>query len=334
MSSSFALVDVFVGLDIGKSNHAYAVVGANGEFIERGLAKTDRRSLSALVAKLLKVYPRMIVGAEATSYYHEAIARMFLERGVTIRVINPQLTTTKIMRSSMRSVKTDASDAEGIAQKLREKQGRIGHPFTWDPERRALQDIGRSFAHLLELRQSLKGRVDAALERGLATAYAIDISCLDAEILRAKQHLIQEAHRVFPEEMAIMCAIRGMGEDTSARFLAETMGMERFSDGHALAAFAGLDPRVRQSGTSVHGKGAITKTGSPLLRRTLCWGGRNLVMWNTAFRERFERDVARGKPRGVAYGSIARRLAVVLYVCLTKRIAFDPDQFGLAKSLT
>ncbi|MFH1078049.1 MAG: IS110 family transposase [Patescibacteria group bacterium] len=318
----------FLGLDIGKSEHAYAIVDSFGEVLARGKLKTDKRSLASFVSKTRKTHPDLVVGAEATGHYHESIAKTFLKAGVGIQVLNPQLTTTKALRSSVRSVKTDASDALGIAQKLREKRGKIGHAFSWDADRRALQALGRSYDHLLWQRQSLRAHVAVYAERGLPSEYAPRPTSLDPEIARLRGDLIREALRVFPTEFGIMTAIPGIGDETAARFLAETMGIERFRDGHALAAFAGLDPRVKESGTSIRGAGSMTKSGSPMLRFLLGWTAKNLVMWSEPFRRRFQYDLERGKPIGVAYGSIARRLTVVLHACLSKQVAFDPALVG------
>lgn len=328
MSPHVTTGTIFLGLDIGKSEHAFALVDGSADVLEHGKIRTDKRSRTAFVSRVLKTYPDLLVGAEATGMYHESIARAFLDAGMAIRIVNPQLTTTKAIRSSMRSVKTDASDAVGIAQKLREKRGNIGYVFSWDSERRTLQALGRSYAHLLWLRQSVKGHAEVYAERGTAHPAGLNASFLEPEIARMKKELILEAQRVFPNDFKIMVDIKGIGDETAARFLAETMGMERFKSGHALAAFAGLDPRVKESGTSVHGKGSMTKTGSVILRQLLGWSGMNIVRNNPVFRKRFEYDVARGKPRGVAYGSIARRLAVILYACLSQKVAFDPALVG------
>jgi transposase len=328
MSPHVTSSTIFIGLDIGKSEHAFAAVDVSGEVLEQGKLRTDKRSLRSFVSRTRTKFPNLIVAAEATSFYHESIAKAFLEAGLAIQIVNPQLTTTKALRTSVRSVKTDATDAVGIAQKVREKRGRIGYAFTWDTDRRTLQALGRSYDHLLWQRQSLRAHISVYAERGLRPEYAPRIDVLASEIERVKGILVVEAQRIFPAEFQIMRDIKGIGEETAARFLAETMGMERFTDGHALAAFAGLDPRVKESGTSVRGRGSMTKTGSPILRQLLGWTGVNIVRFNPVFRRRFEYDVARGKPRGVAYGSVARRLAVVLYTCLSRRIPFDPTLVG------
>ncbi len=328
MTRSVTEATLFLGLDIGKSEHAYAFVNSFGEVVDRGKLKTDKRSLGSFVLKTKKNHRDLVVGVEATGFYHEKIARTFLDAGIAVRVLNPQLTTMKAMRSSVRSVKSDASDAVGIAQKLREKRGEIGHVFSWDSDRRGLQALGRSYDHLLWHRQSLRAHVAAYSERGLKADSAPDLAAFDPEIARVRAALIVEAERVYPVEFKILITIPGIAEESAARILAESMGVERFHSAHAFAAFIGVDPRVKESGTSVRGKTSMTKNGSPILRYLFGWSGRNVAQWCEPFRKRLEYDIGRGKPAGVAYGSIARRLAVILYTCLKNKVAFDPDLVG------
>lgn len=317
-----------MALDIGKSEHAFAVVDPDGRAIERDTVQTNQRSLGAFARRITKRYPGAAVAVEATSSYHEAVALAFLRLGITVRVVNPVLTATKAISDSVRRVKTDASDALGIARKLCEKHGELGYPFSWNEQERALQALGRSFAHLRRLRQSLRAHARSYADRPWSAACAPSETVLDGEIDRLATQLAEQAKTVFPEEMTILTAIRGLGEATAARLLAETMGVTRFTSGRAFAAFAGLDPRVKESGTSVRGRRSMTKSGSPILRDILGWAGKSLVRWNPAFSQRFRYDVERGKPAGVAYGIAARRLAVILHSCLSRKQAFDPARVG------
>jgi len=53
-----------------------------------------------------------------------------------------------------------------------------------------------------------------------------------------------------------------VGPITAVSFIAEIVDIGRFEEAKKLVAFVGLDSRVHQSGTSVHGKGYISKRGS------------------------------------------------------------------------
>ncbi|MFC1787863.1 transposase, partial [Patescibacteria group bacterium] len=130
---------VYLGVDIGKSEHAWTLIDASGSLLEEGtvLNKADR--LVKFAKRISKDHPVLLMGCEATGSYYENIAIAFNKLGVVVRVINPALTSTKALRSSMRMTKTDKQDARGIARKLQEKKGDIGTVFSWNPEERRLQ---------------------------------------------------------------------------------------------------------------------------------------------------------------------------------------------------
>jgi len=318
---------LYFGLDIGKSSHAYALVDETGSTVESATVSNSERKLDSLAKRLADGKTALVVGCEATGSYYERAAIAFSKVGVEVRVINPALTTTRALRSGMRSTKTDAADALGIARKLAEKRGDIGTSFAWNPETRRLQALGRHLKWLRRTRASLKTRVKSVDERPFESL-GLNAKALDDEVARVEAELISETQRVRSDDFRLLIAIRGVGELTAAKLLAEAGDLSRFPRSAAFAAFVGLDPTVRQSGSSVRGKSRMSKAGSSYLRHTFGWTAKLLVRWNPAFRARFEYDLERGKPVGVAYGIIARKFATVAFHCITEGEAFDESKIG------
>lgn len=60
-----------------------------------------------------------------------------------------------------------------------------------------------------------------------------------------------------------------MGPETATLLIAELGDSARFKDAKAVVAYIGLDPRVRQSGTSLQRNTKLTKRGSPYMRQAL-----------------------------------------------------------------
>ena len=73
----------------------------------------------------------------------------------------------------------------------------------------------------------------------------------------------------FQAQKDLLKTIPGVGEATIAQILSMQCTPERFSSAKQLAAFAGLNPKHRQSGTSVRGSSHISKTGDSSLRKAL-----------------------------------------------------------------
>jgi transposase len=327
---------IYLGVDIGKTCHAWTLVSQDGHILEEGTVLNKPARLNTFAKGLVKRFDALLLGCEATGSYYENIAIAFSSCNVPVRVINPALTSTKALRSSMRMTKTDKQDARGIARKLQEKQGEIGTVFQWNPEERRLQAMGRHLRFLKKQRTSLQIRVQDIQSRPFEM-FNVDVHIFDEEIARLEHALKQEADRLYETAMKNLVAIRGVGEKSAAMILAETMCLKRFPTSKAFAAFVGLDPTVKQSGTSINGKSRMSKAGSPHLRASLTWNAKLLVRWNDTFRELFENALSRGKAPGVAYGIVARKFATVVHQCITNSEAFDPTKVGLGtrhKSLT
>ena len=67
----------------------------------------------------------------------------------------------------------------------------------------------------------------------------------------------------------LLTSIPGVGPTIADILIAEIGKIDRFHSGKSIVAFAGIDPRVKQSGMSLKRNTRITKRGSPHLRHIL-----------------------------------------------------------------
>jgi transposase len=93
------------------------------------------------------------------------------------------------------------------------------------------------------------------------------LAYLDAEIGRTQQligeHL--DAHPGLREQRDLLVTIPGIGQASGATLLAEMPDIRTYRSARQAAAFAGLAPRRRESGSSVRGRARLSKIGSPRL---------------------------------------------------------------------
>ena len=64
-------------------------------------------------------------------------------------------------------------------------------------------------------------------------------------------------------------SIPGIGATTAALLLGELGDIKQFGSARQVAAFAGLVPRIRESGSSVRSRARLSKVGSSRLRKSL-----------------------------------------------------------------
>ena len=83
-------------------------------------------------------------------------------------------------------------------------------------------------------------------------------------------------------------------------------------------------PYVRESGTSVRGKQAISRSGNKRLRRTLYLATLSATRFNPQIKAFYTRLRTAGKPAKVARCAAARKLLHLAWAVVTKGQAYDP----------
>ena len=116
--------------------------------------------------------------------------------------------------------------------------------------------------------------------------------------------------------------ILGIGMVSAATIIAEIEDISRFDNPNKLLAFAGLDPRIYQSGTQEF-KGRMNKKGSVVLRRVLMNCSESILMYNPAFYTYYRKKRDEGKSHRVAISHVARKLVRIIYKLETEHIDFD-----------
>lgn len=106
--------------------------------------------------------------------------------------------------------------------------------------------------------------------------------------------------------------------------LAEIEAVRGVVDARQLAAYAGLTPHERTSGSSVHHPPRLAKTGNSRLRRALYFPAMVAMRHNPAVHALAERLRARGKRPMVIVGAARRKLLHLIYGVLKSGKPFDP----------
>ena len=117
-------------------------------------------------------------------------------------------------------------------------------------------------------------------------------------------------------------SVLGIGMISAASIIAEIEDISRFDNPNKLLAFAGLDPRIYQSGTQEF-KGRMNKKGSVVLRRVLMNCAESILIYNPAFYSYYKKKRNEGKSHRVAISHVARKLVRIIYKLETEHIDFD-----------
>jgi transposase len=140
------------------------------------------------------------------------------------------------------------------------------------------------------------------------------IKALEAEIAQLVTQLAPQ-----------LLAEPGFGPLTAAKLLGEILDVKLYESARQLAAFAGLAPRLHESGSSIRRKARLSKVGAPRLRKALYFPAIVAMRHNPHVRAMSERLKERGKCPMQIIGAAMRKLAHLAYGVLKSGKPFDPE---------
>jgi transposase len=260
------------------------------------------------------------IGTEATGVYHLLLCERLRTAGWRTVVINPLLTHRRIT-GSIRRVKTDRTDAIVIRSSVLSGEGYV---YTDTPEVQVLKTLLSERGNLVSMRATLKRmehvrsfKTKAIKEMpqtfgGTRLALTNDIKAIEKQMVRHE-----------PETQALLRTIPGVGVYTAALLVAHIGTATRFSSPEKLVAYIGLDCRVHESGSSIHGKGYLTKRGNTLLRHALfnaAFIGRRRNLDLKVF---FDKKIKEGKHYYSAMCAVERKLVHLIWAVWTRGTPFE-----------
>ncbi len=153
------------------------------------------------------------------------------------------------------------------------------------------------------------------------------IATLDEQIAQVERKIRQhfDDHPDLKRRRDLLTSIPGIGQTTAGSILSEIPHLDRFQSAKAVAAFAGLSPRERRSGTSIHGRTRLCKTGNARIRKALYMPAMVALRFNPTLRIFAERLLAAGKHKRLVIGAVMRKLLVLAYGILRSGVAFDAN---------
>lgn len=328
MNQSIQIITTFVGIDVSKRKLDIAVL-LNGKIKSKvfnneasGFAQLDEWLRERNIS-----YTNTHLCLEATGPYSEQVALALVSNGWLISVVNPARVKGFAQSDLVRN-KTDRADAALLARFCAAM-----HPSIWTPPSpayRQLRAMVERLQALKDMHQQEANRLEAHHASGETTVLADvknHITWL-AQAISQLQHSINDhidGHPELKQDADLIASIPGIGEVTVAKVLAYAGDIRRFTNGKALAAFIGVSPRQRQSGSSVKGRTMISRTGHADLRKALYMPGMVALRHNTVLKTFGERMRANGLVPKAVIGAAMRKLVHLIYGVVKSGKPFDAN---------
>jgi transposase len=315
-------VEACLGIDIAKAKFAVALLTPDGKVRHKTCANTPAGCADLAAWLQRQRVTRVHACLEATGTYGDAVATWLHDAGHVVSVVNPAIIHA-YARTQLTRSKTDRLDAELIARFTATQQ-----PSAWTPpalEIRQLQALVRRLDALQGMRTQELNRLEAGVVvADVRASIEAVLANLDAQIAHVKQlirdHL--DRHPGLRAQRELLTTIPGIGETTAAVLIAELFD-KSYTSARQAAAFAGLVPRIIESGT-LRGRSRLSKIGPGRLRKALYLPAVAALRWNPTIRAVRARLQAAGKPPMVILGAAMRKLIHLAYGVLKSRKAYEP----------
>jgi transposase len=264
---------------------------------------------------------------EATGVYWEAVAEYLVDAGFIVSVVNPAQIKAYGAASMVRT-KTDKVDARLIADFCLAQS-----PNPWQAPPPALRELRALVARrdaldamrtqeqnrLLVAREVVKASIEAHLEQ---------LDKAIAEVDKAIRQKIDDDPEL-KEQSDLLDSVPGLGAKTIPVLLSYYGGPQRFEQAKEAVAFAGVDPRHHESGSSVRGKARMSKIGHAAIRKALYMPAMvalHRTVWGRVFRDRL---ASAGKIPMVIIGAMMRKLIHIAFGVLKSKSPFNPELHGV-----
>lgn len=317
-------VATFVGIDAHGSEHTAFAINRFEEELGRFHFENSLAGIEKFLAWIPTVSQtnNILFGVEGGGNERHTFLRHLVTNHERVYEVNP-LYTKQRRDHGTRGNKSDAADAkmvaEVVARKFPELPKITQQEFT--AERLTLrkmvwyyEEITQQSARIQnQLRQLGKERrlAEARRERQ-ALDFIIKSKRSDLErIKKTQKRLTKELDQLLPAQARNLKTMRGISTILSAKLVAHTNGIERFSNLDKFIRYAGIAPLERSSGKSK--KYIKANRGNRKLNSAIYMIALSQLCWNEEAKRYVEKKVLEGKTKRHAIRCLMKRMACIVY---------------------
>lgn len=311
-----------LGIDIAKAKFDVCLLSDDTQHL--GTFRNDDTGFAKLSRWLAKHAAEQLHAClEATGRYGRDLAHFLHAQGHQVSLVNPQRISA-YGRSKLQRSKTDRGDAQLIADFCRTQQ-----PPAWtmlSAHQEELQALSRHLESLKQDRQRERNRLKAGVPSAhVRQAMQEHLDFLERQIQQLEKQLqaLVEQDEQTHHQLQLVLTIPGIGVLTAAKFLAEVPDVRRFAQASQLDAYAGLVPKVHESGQTSR-SGPLLKTGNVFLRTAFYMPALAAHRYNPIIHHLKQRLEREGKAKMTIVVAVMRKLLHLAYGVLKTGKPFDP----------
>ena len=327
-----------VGIDVSAKTLAVHLQSSQGSR-QRFTVDNTRSGHQKLCRRLTESGEPTRVALEATGLYSLDIAlALVCQAEVALMMVNPR-SLRDFARAALRRSKTDAVDAEVLLEYCQRMRFQPWQPPA--PAALELRAISRRIADLTDLLTQERNRLHAvSVVSSLGSVVLQDLEGhlrhLEGRIeaLQTQAWRLIEGQADLQQKAQLLVSTPGIARKSAIHLLAELCVLPRDMEARQWVAYAGLDPRSYDSGSSVHKPPQISRCGNPHLRRFLYMPALVAVRCDPHVQAFYNQLVTRGKKPLQALVAVMRKLLHSLHGMLRHHTPFDGAKFRYLETPT
>src|ERR671911_1006024 len=332
----------YVGIDWAYRRAAWCAKQSDGTIFGEGFVPADEDGLARLVIGLGSEVRACVEMMSGAVWVRDRLA----EAGWEVEVADAR----KVKSVAPLACKTDRVDARVLAELCRRELV----PALWIPslDERAMRERLKRRLHLVRLRTSAKNRVFGLLtqwglriqlerlrrgdamelladrgvpevwRRSIAEALAV-IELLDERVAPLERELVPLARA--DRRVQLLDTIPGIGPVLGLTIAAEIGEVARFQSPRKLIGYAGLAPRIKQSGQSAR-SGELSKAGSRTLRFAAVEAAQGAWRPSNPWHRLYSDVKARTGKANPAKSAVARKVLIACWHVLSREQPFKPSR--------
>ncbi len=271
------------------------------------------------VSYIVGKYKNITVASEATAEYHRNLALACLKSGLNYRLLNP-IITKQFTKATVRKRKTDKQDALIIAKLALTGAGNMVNYKSFD----TTKSYSRTAAKLVHLENTLRlvARRFLELVPNDKGSYKSLVKCISQLKSSAKFLRKKGVSKISKDQIKLLSTIPGVGPIIAPVLISEIGDINNFKNVKSLVAFAGIDPKVKQSGIGLKHNTHLTKRGSPYLRQSLFQAASIARIHDKELMYYYQKKRDEGKRYKEATVAVSRKVLNRVYAVLKRQTPF------------
>ncbi len=319
-----------IGLDVSKSTLSVHIPMGNLDIeIENSI-----KALRSLYSKLKKIYKKevdkLVFVFEPTGNYSSILYRFCADKKIQVFIINPKQSYNFAKAISQRN-KSDKVDAQMLSKAIMvAREEEIIIP-TIDSSVEEIKEMMGYHRIKLKQRIQLSNHLEALSAKSKPSSLVKRLQKEIKELKKIEVEIIDDIYQMIAKNETLIkkyeaiISIDGIGK-IAAIVLIHLFIRYPNANQRQITSLVGLDPVIRESGTSIKGRSRISKAGGRMYRGSLFMAAMVATKHNKKMKLFYNRLKENGKHTTVAQIAVMRKLVIIAHSLFKSGKSYDENK--------